>query len=133
MIRRHGASVLAPVLALLPTCCVTIGKLLPTLGLSVIICKWEGCSGPVTFTDIWSPRVTLKYLQGSSGRRKEAEGMALRPHPTLSIIQNCVMRKPTIPTQIQSEPPCPCPMQQPWLCPPLHRARLCLLVDNFGS
>lgn len=34
MLRSLGASVLAPVLALLPTCCVTFGKSPPSLGLS---------------------------------------------------------------------------------------------------
>lgn len=39
MVRSHGATVQASVLALLPTYCVTFGKLLPTLGLSFFICK----------------------------------------------------------------------------------------------
>lgn len=49
VVRSHGASVLAQVLALLPSCRVTFGKLLPTLGLSFFICKWEGWIRPVTF------------------------------------------------------------------------------------
>lgn len=49
MVRSHGASVLAQVLALLPSCCVTFGKLLPTLGLSFFTRKWEGWIRPVTF------------------------------------------------------------------------------------
>lgn len=36
-LRSLRVSVLAPVLALLPTCCVNFGKSLPTLGLSFFI------------------------------------------------------------------------------------------------
>lgn len=49
MVRSHGALFLVPVLALLPTCCVTFGKSLFTLGLSFFTCKREGWTRPVTF------------------------------------------------------------------------------------
>lgn len=49
VVRSHGAPLLVTVLALLPTCCVTFGKSLLTLGLKFFICKREGWTRLMTF------------------------------------------------------------------------------------
>ena len=89
MLRSLGASVLAPVLALLPTCCVTFGKSLPTLGLSFFFLKMGRLDQTSDFQMIFgapgSPRTNSRESLEVEG---EAEGVVLQSPPSPSFVQS---------------------------------------------